>query len=128
MLAVNGATTFSFESILSEVALGSPEEVVLTVLEPGSDEPRDVAIRPEYRERGGFQSIDVEPGYDPEHELVVAPDMPALAAGLRTGDRLLRVVDAIPHSDISRQFSRLIQRAVRDGHIENPFRFHDLRR
>ena len=35
--------------------------------------------------------------------------------------------DGERYNHISRQFNLLVKRAVRDGHIERPFRFHDLR-
>jgi regulator of sigma E protease len=126
VLTVNGHKIYDFGHIPTEVALGSPHEAVLeVVLPPGAAEdgatqdaraeadttaggPRDGARRtlrlvPEYSEEDGLYTIGVTPAHDAQARIAVAPDSPAQRAGLRTGDRLLGVVGALPGLPLEEQ-------------------------
>jgi regulator of sigma E protease len=91
VLSVNGNRVHDFGHIPNEVALGSPEETLLVVQEPGADAPRTVRLEPEYSQRDGFYTIGVTPSAALDGSIVVAPDSPAAAAGLRSGDQLVSI-------------------------------------
>lgn len=89
VLAINGEPVISFLNIGEKVALGSRDSVHFELQGPGDASPREVTLKPRYREREGFLSIDVVPASDPQRRLRVDPDSPAARAGLRDGDRLV---------------------------------------
>jgi hypothetical protein len=89
VLSINGEPVISFLNIGEKVALGSREAVHLELQGPGDARPREVTMKPRYREREGFLSIDVVPASDPDRRLRVDPDSPAARAGLKDGDRLV---------------------------------------
>jgi regulator of sigma E protease len=91
VLAVDGEPVFSYESLLSEIALSSKPDVQLLVLAPGSEAQTEVSVRPGYHERLGFKTLEILAAADPEHRIEVAGDSPAFAAGLRSGDRILKL-------------------------------------
>lgn len=89
--AVNGTPVTGFLQITSEVALGSPEEVVLEIEAPPEGEKRVVRLVPVYSEIDGVYTLGVTPPLDPSATLVVQDGSPASTAGLKSGDRLLDV-------------------------------------
>ncbi len=94
VLAVNGHKVFDFSHILTEVALGSPEQTTLEVVEPGSSAPTTLRIAPVWSEEPQAYTIGVGPSVDLKGSIHVEPGSAAAAAGLATGDRLLRVPGA----------------------------------
>jgi regulator of sigma E protease len=111
VLTVNGHRVFDFSHILIEVALGSPEESVLEVLDPGASRPRTVRLIPVWAERIGAFEIGVTSAIDPHAAIRITPGSPAAAAGLATGDHLVSVERALPGLSIEDQLSL----AIRDG-------------
>ncbi|MCE9594975.1 MAG: site-2 protease family protein [Planctomycetes bacterium] len=105
VLAVNGEPVISFMFIGNEVALGDRNEVRLTVLDPGATTPREVRLTPHYLEEHGFLSIEIVPGVDPELVLTVDAEGPAAKAGLKAGDRLVRVVGGVDGVSPTRQLA-----------------------
>lgn len=96
ILSVNGEPVRAFMDVYNDVALGEPAETALEILPPGASEPQTLSLVPERAERSGLFEIGVTPGLDPDLELRVAPGSPAERAGLRSGDRLVRVAGALP--------------------------------
>lgn len=111
VLSVNGNRVFDFSHIMTEVALGSPELAEIVVLDPGSHEPRTVRLKPIWDDDMGAFKIGVTSAIDPEATLRVAPDSPAAAAGIASGDRLISVVGALSGLPIEDQLAA----AVRHG-------------
>jgi regulator of sigma E protease len=111
VLAVNGNRVFEFEHLFTAVALGDPQRVTLTLRDPRSGHERDYTLTPEHDEREGLGTIGVLPG--PERDtaghilLDVAEDSPAWRAGLRGGDRLVRVENGAPGLDERTQLDLL---------------------
>lgn len=106
VLEINGEEPISYMHVLTDIAL-SPDGVDLVVED--EDAPagrRAVHLKPEYEERDGRFSIGVSPmaAISPDHELVVEPDSPAHAAGLRTGDRLVDVAHGLPEERLYLRF------------------------
>lgn len=111
VLKVNGHEIFDFNHILTEVALGSPDQTVLEVLEPGAEKPHTIRLTPVWSEDAGAYKIGVNPAIDGNAAIRVAPDSPAARAGLSTGDRLIAIEGAIPGLPLDDQFYV----ATRDG-------------
>jgi regulator of sigma E protease len=111
VLRVNDHDVFDFSHVLTEVALGSPEETVLEVLDPGAKTPRTVRLTPVWSEEIGAYKIGVNSALDPTGAVRVAPDSPAARAGLATGDRLLSIESPLPDLPIEDQLAL----AWRDG-------------
>jgi len=89
--SVNGNAVYSFMNIPNEVALGSPEETVLVVRDPGATAARTVRLVPHWNEAMGAYSIGVNPAADTRGAIAVLKDSPAAKAGLQDGDRLIEV-------------------------------------
>jgi regulator of sigma E protease len=111
VLAVNGHKVFDFGHILTEVALGSPEETSLEVVEPGASSPSTIRVAPVWSEDPQAYTIGVAPSIDSKAAIRVEPGSAASAAGLETGDRLLRVVGAPEGLPLEEQ----LLFAMRDG-------------
>ena len=111
VLSVNGNRVFDFSHIMTEVALGSPEQAELVLLEPGASEPRTVRLKPVWDEEMGAYKIGVTSAIDPQATLRVAPGSPAALAGIATGDRLVSVEGALHGLPIEEQLTS----AIRDG-------------
>jgi regulator of sigma E protease len=94
VISVNGNDVYAFMHIPTEVALGSPEETELVIVEPGSTEKRSVRLTPVRNEAMGAFSIGVRPAADPNGTILVNKDSPAGKAGLQDGDRVLAFVGA----------------------------------
>ena len=105
VLAVNGEEVHDFYGIQSAVAIAPRDEIVLTVLAPGEETPRDVHLSAVRDPNQGIYSIGVAGGIDPDHELVVAADSPAFEAGLRGGDQLLTVEGGGSTAPIEKQLN-----------------------
>jgi regulator of sigma E protease len=89
--SVNGNPVYSFLNIPTEVALGSPEETVLVVRDPGATTSRMVRLVPERNEAMGAYSIGVNPAADARGTIAVQKGSAAALAGLRDGDALVDV-------------------------------------
>lgn len=111
VLSVNGNRVFDFSHIMTEVALGSPEQAELVVLDPGATEPRTVRLKPIWDDDMGAFKIGVTSAIDPEATVRVAPDSPAAAAGVASGDQLISVEGALDGLPIEEQLAA----AVREG-------------
>ena len=108
VLAVDGEPVFSFESLMSEVALSSEPELQLLVRAPGATSESTVSVRPTYHEGLGFKTIEVYAAADPEHRLDVDPESPAFAAGLRSGDRIVSFEGSL--EDLPKRMGRSMDR------------------
>ncbi|MFN0007538.1 MAG: RIP metalloprotease RseP [Planctomycetota bacterium] len=111
VLSVNGNRVFDFSHIMTEVALGSPEQAELVVLEPGATESRTVRLKPIWDDDLGAFKIGVTSAIDPEATVRVAADSPAAAAGVASGDQLVSVEGALAGLPIEEQLAA----AVREG-------------
>jgi regulator of sigma E protease len=111
VLSVNGNRVFDFSHILTEVALGSPEQAELELLDPGAQEPRSVRLVPVWDNDLGAYKIGVTSAIDPEAIVRVAPGSPAAAAGVASGDRLVSVEGSWSELPIEEQLAA----AVRGG-------------
>lgn len=89
--SVNGNAVYSFMNIPNEVALGSPEETILVVRDPGASSSRTVRLVPQWNEALGAYSIGVNPAADAGGAIAVEKGSPAEKAGLADGDRLVEV-------------------------------------
>jgi len=105
VLSVNGNEVYDYAHIPTEVALGSPELVVLEVQLPGAESTATIELVPEYSEGMGVFSIDVHPSHDPDATIAVALDSPAARAGLASGDRLLAIEGAPPGLSLPAQLA-----------------------
>jgi regulator of sigma E protease len=114
VLSVENEPSYSFDSILSEVALRSEDEVRLRIIPPppSAGAPREVLVRPKYNERLGLRMIDVAPALDPENRLHVKKDSPAAFAGIVDGERLVGVEGAIPGVDLPHAMLELMERGT----------------
>ncbi len=111
ILAVDGDEVYDFFHIPNEVALSSAGPIDFAVRYPGSATTEHLSITPVYSSRGGFRQIGVGPGVDPQHILRVVEESAASAAGLRSGDQLLAVLDTPDGLSLVRQ----LDWSLRDG-------------
>ncbi len=111
VLGVNGHEVPAFMHIANEVALAGDGAVVLELLQPGDDVPRTMTVESELLPAFGFPTIGIAPPLDPEHRIRVDPRTPAHAAGLRTDDRILEVVDGVEGLPVDEQLEILMERA-----------------
>ncbi len=109
--SVNGNVVYSFMNVPNEVALGSPEETVLVVRDPGATSPRTLRLVPQWSEALGAYSIGVNPAADPGGAIAVVKDSPAAAAGLQDGDRLVDVAGTNPALTLDERLAK----AARNG-------------
>ncbi len=91
VVSVNGNSVYSFANIPTEVALGSPEEALLVVRDPGAATTRTLKLVPQWNDVIGAYSIGVNPAADARGAIAVEKGSPAEAAGLRDGDALVDV-------------------------------------
>lgn len=110
--SVNGNAVYSFLNIPNEVALGSPEETVLVVRDPGASAPRTVRLVPQWSEALGAYSIGVNPAADATGKIVVAKDSAAARAGLRDGDRLVSVEGVSGALSLEERLARAARRGA----------------
>jgi regulator of sigma E protease len=100
VLAVNDARVVDFQHLFTEVALGDPQRTTITVLDPATGAERTYELTPQRNESEGLTTIGVRPGFERAPDggilLEVDEDTPAWRAGLRDGDRLLRVLNGAP--------------------------------
>jgi regulator of sigma E protease len=100
VLTVNGNRVFEFLHIPTEVALGDPERAVLVVRVPGTRAEKTFELRPRRDATEGIGTIGVVPDFERDEAgrvlVDVTPGSPAERAGVKTGDRLISVSDAIP--------------------------------
>ncbi len=88
-LSVNGQRVYSFEDVVLEMALSDPEGTTARIRRDGVE--LDVDIVPVRSADGSRYEIAAEPLL--ENSLIVAKGSPAAAAGLKTGDRIVRAGD-----------------------------------
>jgi regulator of sigma E protease len=114
ILAVSGARVYQFNDVLSGVALGDPDDLVLRVRRDGSE--MDVRVHPVRNEEEGRWELGVGPTFE-DKVLLTRPDGPAALAGLREGDRIV-AVDGQPVASAREGregVAELLARAARDG-------------
>jgi regulator of sigma E protease len=111
VVSVNGNRVYDFEHLYTEVALGDPRQVTLLLRDPRTGKERVHELAPQRDEREGLRTIGVLPGAERDADgnvlLSVAPDSPAWRAGLRSGDRLLRVENGADGLDVDDQLALL---------------------
>jgi regulator of sigma E protease len=109
VLAVDGDEVIDFSHIATSVALADPDRTELRVRDPETGAVSTVVLDPEYQKDRGFQTIGVVPALDRDASGAVAievdPDSPAWEAGLRSGERLVEVEDALPGLSIFDQIA-----------------------
>lgn len=90
VVSVHGKAMYSFENLLVEIALSGGRPVPLVVERDGASLALEVL--PRYESADGLYSIGIEMALSREPAtLLVEPDGPAAAAGLRDGDALVEV-------------------------------------
>lgn len=113
VLSVNGHSVFEFWNIPTEVALGDPDHTVLQVRDPDTGKPVNYDLKPQNDKVDGMRTIGVFPALERDAAgnvvLDVTPGSPAYAAGLRSGDRLVEVLDTIPGLTLFEQMSLPVQ-------------------
>lgn len=110
VVSVNGNAVFSFLNVPNEVALGSPDETVLELIDPGQHAPHLVRLKPVYSEDLGVYTIGVGPAIDPRGEILVEEGSQAAQAGLKSGDRLLAVSGVVGALPLDDQLAMAMQR------------------
>ena len=114
ILAVSGARVYQFNDVLSGVALGDPDDLVLRVRRDGAE--MDVRVHPVRNEEEGRWELGVGPAFE-DKVLLTRPDGPAALAGLCEGDRIV-AVDGQPVASAREGregVAELLARAARDG-------------
>ena len=111
ILAIGGARVYQFNDVLSGVALGDPESLVLHIRRDGRE--LDVHVHPTRNEEEGRWEIGIVPASD-NRVLITRPDGPAALAGLREGD-LISAVDGKLVESAREGVPDLLDRAMRDG-------------
>ncbi len=109
VLAVDGKEVHDFVGVLSAVAIAPRDEIVLRVLDPGSERPREVALSAVRDPGQGLYTLGVAHGADPDHALGVSAGSAAEEAGLRAGDRLLGVLGADADLPVLRQLEHALE-------------------
>lgn len=112
--SVNGNSVFEFWHIPTEVALGDPDHTVITVRDPDTGQLVTFDLEPKNEGPDGMRTIGVFPALQRDDEghvvLDVTPGSPAFTTGLRTGDRLIEVLETIPGLTLFEQMSLPVQR------------------
>lgn len=108
IVAVQGEKMFDFWHVSATVALADPGPLEFTLRPPGTEELRRVELEPERDPRIGLYRVGVTEGLDEDRTLVVGPDTPARAAGLRTGDQLLGVAGGLSSQTRLEQLRRAL--------------------
>ena len=111
VLAIDGESAYSFESILQAAVLADEEEGALFDLEEPDGTRRSLVLHPRYNEDFGYPSIDVGGGHDRNGAILVAPDSAAYDAGLSEEDRLIAIVGGLEGLTLWEQYLG----ALRDG-------------
>jgi len=87
ILSIGGNRVYQFNDVLSGVALGDPEHLVMRIRRDGTE--REIVVRPTRNVEEGRWEIGVLPASDTR--LVLAPGGPAALAGLHDGDEVVAV-------------------------------------
>ncbi len=107
VLSIGGEDVFEFSQLQTEVALAGGDPVELVVRRPGDGAVETFVLQPVKHEDLGLATIGVRPAIVRDEGglpvLDVAAGSPAHQAGLRTGDRLVRVLDADPELSVEEQ-------------------------
>lgn len=92
ILDVNGKRIYSFEVLAVEVALAGSRGVKLVVKRAADGREETLSVATHYNQASGTYDLGIDPATDGKPPTVqVRSDGPAYAAGLRNGDRLLRI-------------------------------------
>ena len=108
LLEVGGSPLRDFEDLVGAVALNGARAVEVTYRSP-EGAVRTTRVDPDRDDDLGFYRIGVRVGSDPEGRLLVAEEGPASQAGLRTGDRLQRVVGMPATLTLAEQLSLAVE-------------------
>src|SRR5690349_9418537 len=108
VLAVNERKIRSFDSLQSEIALSTGDQLRMRVRAPGATADSVITVRPEFDEDVGLRMIGIEPAPDPAGLVSVAKDSAAFAAGLRSGDRIVAVQGE--RANLSQRMDRMERR------------------
>jgi regulator of sigma E protease len=91
VVAIGGKSVYSFDNLMVEIALTGNRPVALELAGDGGA-TRVVTTQPQFDAAAGLYELGIRPAVDPQPPLLtVAADGAAAAAGLRTGDVLLRI-------------------------------------
>ncbi|HPF14602.1 MAG TPA: RIP metalloprotease RseP, partial [Planctomycetota bacterium] len=125
ILKVEGRDVHDFMGIPAEVAIAGSDPVTFEMLYPGESVAREVVLHPKMDETNGFYRVGLAPMGDPDWTVEVEADSVAYAAGLRSGDRIQRVVGAYPGQSpgdaLTQHFAQsspLELEVLRDGQLE----------
>jgi regulator of sigma E protease len=114
VVSVNGNDVFDFMHIPTEVALGDPAHTVVTVRDADTGELVTYDLEPKLNPGDGMRTIGVLPALQRDDLGNVVLDITvgssAFSAGLRSGDRLVEVLDTIPGLSLVEQIALSVQR------------------
>jgi len=114
VVSVNGNSVFDFMHIPTEVALGDPTHTVITVRDPDTGELVSYDLTPKMSDVDGMRTIGVLPALQRDDLGNVVLDITvgsaAFSAGLRSGDRLVEVLETIPGLTLVDQIALSVQR------------------
>jgi regulator of sigma E protease len=93
VVRVNDSRIYGFPDISLEIALGDPSDTEMLILRDGQEFA--LSLTPTYNVTKGRYEIGIAPTSDTA--VVVAEDLPAAAAGLQSGDRIVTINGATMH-------------------------------
>jgi regulator of sigma E protease len=109
VVSINGKSVFDFSHIVTEVAIGGSDPVVLEILPPGARDSQLVELQPEKDENVGFYRVGLAADYDSHLALSVQPGSATAEAGVLDGDRLRGVPGALAALPPERQLAAAVR-------------------
>jgi regulator of sigma E protease len=127
VLSIAGKPLHSFDAMLAEAALTGGRATALVLRSPARDE-RTVSVLPQWNPGEGRYELGVLPSTSDEPpQLEIAPGSPAAAAGLQSGDVLLRLGGEVPDGDVPRSYAALQGGAAFDVRVRRGVTELDVR-